>query len=457
MNMFLAQGVSRLGITVFVCLGAAMAQVQWTANNASPGPRRGATAAFDSLTKRVVMVGGMRDPNMSTLTNETWVLAGTTWTQAVTPAALLPRWRAASAFDEPRQRVVMFGGDNGGNFGDTWTFNTTTNTWLQVAPPTSPSARADHAMASDPIHGNVVLFGGRATGVLQADTWVWNGTTWTLLAPPVSPSAREAHRMAFDESMGMVVLFGGRGPLTALSDTWAFDGTTWIAVPGGTTLPAPRSDHSLAYDPARRRLVMFDGSTFAADTWELVGSTPATAVWRQQTQTGQPGGRVRHVSTTNPNGGIMVHGGQTPSTLSPKTTFVCQPAVPASVKAIGTGCAGSAGVPVLTADLPWADSVWTLRCTPVPATFALLYFDFNALVSPPVALPGMPGCLMQGNFGASTGVAIAGNTGTATVTVVNNPAVIGMHLDAQMFVVDPPANATGAILSNAVDSIVGSR
>jgi len=50
---------------------------------------------------------------------------------------------------------------------------------------------------------------------------------WMLRTPPVSPSARDAHAMAYDAARKRVVLFAGASAKGILNDTWEWDGHTW--------------------------------------------------------------------------------------------------------------------------------------------------------------------------------------------------------------------------------------
>jgi hypothetical protein len=169
------------------------------------------------------------------------------------------------AYDSARARVVLFGGYNGSQLGDTWEWDGAT--WAQRAT-SGPSPRDSHAMVYESAHGRVVLFGGYGTTYL-GDTWEWDGTAWTQRATS-GPSPRSNHAMAYDSARGRVVLFGGlRGPTNLLGDSWEWDGMTWTqqAVSG----PSPRDGHAMAYDSARDRAVLFGGSGGSGslgDTWE---------------------------------------------------------------------------------------------------------------------------------------------------------------------------------------------
>jgi hypothetical protein len=67
---------------------------------------------------------------------------------------------------------VLFGGIglSGGFLGGTWTWDGTT--WTKQHPATSPQGRAAAAMAYDAATGTAVLFGG-GNGGSFGDTWIW--------------------------------------------------------------------------------------------------------------------------------------------------------------------------------------------------------------------------------------------------------------------------------------------
>jgi hypothetical protein len=71
--------------------------------------------------------------------------------------------------------------------------------------------------------------------------------------------------MVFDSYRGVVVLYGGFAADTNFNDTWEWDGVQWtrINVPG----PTARNDFGLAYDPKRRKVVLFGGTPGVHDQW----------------------------------------------------------------------------------------------------------------------------------------------------------------------------------------------
>ncbi len=74
---------------------------------------------------------------------------------------------------------------------------------------------------------------------------------WAQQHPVASPPARTNHAMAYDSARRKVVLFGGYAPYpVGLSDTWEYDGLNWAL----RTLPASppgRFGHAMAYDELR--------------------------------------------------------------------------------------------------------------------------------------------------------------------------------------------------------------
>src|SRR5262245_3511163 len=126
---------------------------------------------------------------------------GGVWTQLHPPTALPGRAWRASAYDEDRHVVVVFGGADScqtrNGQGDTWEFDGLD--WHQVLTPTSPSPRYWGGLAYDSNRKRMVLFGGYASyfGPLLGDTWEYDGTTWTQKDPALSPGGCTRFSMAY--------------------------------------------------------------------------------------------------------------------------------------------------------------------------------------------------------------------------------------------------------------------
>jgi hypothetical protein len=124
---------------------------------------------------------------------------------------------------------VLFGGFDGTNsLNDTWEWDG--QNWKQCSPTTSPPARSSHGMAYDAARQRVVLFGGHQGGVSYLkDTWEWDGQNWNQCKPATSPPARGGHPMACDLARGSVVMFGGWDQASLFNRTWTYTPTDLTA------------------------------------------------------------------------------------------------------------------------------------------------------------------------------------------------------------------------------------
>ncbi|MGA7106150.1 MAG: kelch repeat-containing protein, partial [Terracidiphilus sp.] len=257
---------------------------------ASPSVRSTTAITYDAAHGQIVMFGGFNGSYL----NDTWLWNGTTWTQAFPQNSPSPRSNVQMVYDPARGNVVLFGGLQAGadnapdvRLDDTWIWNGTN--WTNVTPSSpanSPTGgRASASMVFDPATNNVTLFGGLDTnGMVQDDTWVWNGSAWTNVTPAGSANSptggREGASMAYDAAAGnVVVLFGGSDEYgNDQNDTWTWDGLNWTQQ-NPANPPAARDGGAMAYDPALGQVVLFGGEqnpqspNYINDTWVWSGTT----------------------------------------------------------------------------------------------------------------------------------------------------------------------------------------
>src|SRR5581483_7201622 len=91
---------------------------------------------------------------------------------------------------------------------DTWKWDGTN--WSSASALASPTPRAYHTLAYDESRDRVVLFGGAGSGsVWLTDTWEWDGVTWSNVGPPTGPQPTQAGAMAYDRQRQLTVLVPG--------------------------------------------------------------------------------------------------------------------------------------------------------------------------------------------------------------------------------------------------------
>lgn len=145
------------------------------------------------------------------------------------------------------------------------------------------------AAAYDDARGRVVVFGGihpeDETGAVE--TWEWDGRGWELMVADSAPPPRAMAAMAYDPVRRRVVLFGGFWRNGPLDDTWEWDGHHWVERTGDRGPPG-RMSHQLLYDRVGQRIVLIGGMaedvlfddiwTWDGDVWRMVHEASEMAV-----------------------------------------------------------------------------------------------------------------------------------------------------------------------------------
>lgn len=244
----------------------------WSPVNATPQPsaRAGHAAVFDEARNNLVLFGGYDGQNPT----DTWTWNGTAWTRHASGATPPGRTGHILVYDAARREVVLFGGASSGEtsdvFQDTWVWNGTS--WTRRNPINSPPARIFAAAAYDRTAQRVVLFGGASTGPAFQDTWAWDGANWSLITTQGNPAAQFGHAMVFDEARNAITLWGADG-------TWILGGTAWTRKSTGTE-PPQRSVRAMAYHAGIRQVLAFGGGD--SDGTSITGSRNDTWTWDGQ-------------------------------------------------------------------------------------------------------------------------------------------------------------------------------
>ncbi|HEX6239731.1 MAG TPA: hypothetical protein VFZ61_02510, partial [Polyangiales bacterium] len=190
----------------------------------------------------------------------TYELAGDSWSPRA--SAKLPHTGGALAYDVSRAGSVYFGGVIAfGEYSDqTWLWDGAA--WEPLAALTSPPARTRAAMAYDERRETLVLFGGAT--IVQGrqshafDTWELRDTTWSEVTAS-GPTPRDTPSMTYDQGRRRVVLWAAQSERD--SRLWEFDGKRWF---GEEPPPIAGAAGVVGYDTREQRLLLHDN---AGRTW----------------------------------------------------------------------------------------------------------------------------------------------------------------------------------------------
>lgn len=358
----------------------------------SPPARVGHIMAYDPVSGKTLLFGGLS--TSITALNDTWEWDGTNWTQLFPTNSPAPRLSHSLTYDVANARITLFGGNplGGAFFDDTWYWDSIAGDWVQVITANTPGPRIACGMTFDPATGGVLLQGGYQ---VAPETWRFDGNDWTLLAPPNNPGGRYDHVLVGDTYRGRVVLFGNG------SDTWEWDGANWL-LRAPATSPSSRLDMDLVWDEYRQRVVMFGGDTGDPATWEYTMSNPAAQ------------------------------------------------------NVIGTGCAGTAGTPSLSAvGRPWAGETFTWVASGLPPAGPSTMFIGLSNPAVDLTILGMAGCTLYCNPFTTAPLAVTGGQTSLGLAISTDPVFTGVSIFGQVLSIDPGSTALGVTASNGSEGVIG--
>ena len=285
--------------------GAAATWTERTSTGDKPSPRFGHGMAVNNAGGQAVIFGGYDMATGGSL-NDVWywdVVAGTWTGNQPSDSASWPTQRQWSplVFSTSTGRFYLvagyvndqgsyggYGGTGGGYIGpvclpgskycmspssgstrEVWELNPATTTWMdRSAPSNSPGQRSSHAMAADPVTGKVYVFGGQdIMGNILDDLWEWNGDKWVECSADIRPTARMDAALAYDPARKSLILFGGTsgnytyyGTTEVLADTWEWNTGTraWTQLFPKVS-PSQRSGHGMVTESARKKIILYAG------------------------------------------------------------------------------------------------------------------------------------------------------------------------------------------------------
>lgn len=261
----------------------------------SPKIRRSASLVYDSVHKRFLLFGGW---NGTTRYNDVWELSADEkfgfsspqWKQLI-PTGTAPSARTThiAIFDATGSRMIVHGGYDGADKNDTYALDVTTRyseAWTTLSPTgTAPTARSQAAGAFKASTRKMYFQGGLVgandyrNDLFELDLTTTNGAWTTLKVEDAAgnPPSRADHTMIFDSANNRLIIFAGYNGTNRLDTLWQWDvaGAAFTEINDGVP-PLFRQMHIAVYDPNNPRMVMWGGraSTASADylddLWEFL-------------------------------------------------------------------------------------------------------------------------------------------------------------------------------------------
>ena len=434
--------------------------VTWAEPFPAPPARSYSAAAYDELRQRVVLFGGKHATGYF---GDTWEWEGGKWVrkfQQVAPPVLCAH---RLVYSTARNRVVLFGGSVAStNFNETWEYDG--QTWVKPTLANSPSPRENFSMTYDSLRSQIVLYGGGLQNQQAiGDTWIYDQNGWLQLSPMNKPSPRAGSAIAYDKVRDRVVLFGGLTPTAGVAETWEWDGANWAQASPANS-PSARYNAAMHFDPVRSRCVLFggaDGTQVFGDTWEWDGSN-----WFLRNPGIAPSPRQAAAACfSGLSNRLFLYGGQDFSgTNFLADTWEYGTNAPALSAKYGTSCPGSA-LPLLLlplpGSLPWiGETLLLVIGNEPPAQLITVSLGvsnrfYGALPLPyDLSVIGMTGCMLLASY--DVGWPAVG--GAWMLPIPNMPSLLGSRFYNQAFAVDPTAAGPLRITtSNGLENLIGSR
>ncbi len=159
--------------------------------------------------------------------------------------------------------------------------------WQLLAGPVDPPPMYGHVALHDPVRHRMVFVNGARAGELWCLSLPADGhPAWSRqpIGGPEYPGSRYNFAAVYDSAGDRVIVFGGyRTWLVDYDDVWALtlgDAPRWTRIVTSGDGPHSRAGCAAAFDPVRRRLVIFGGYAYSGgqlgDTWALeLAGTPA--------------------------------------------------------------------------------------------------------------------------------------------------------------------------------------
>jgi len=253
-----------------------------------PAARAEHTAIYDPARERMIVFGGLSAFYVHNDLFELSLAGAPEWAQLAPGGAPSGRYRHAAVYDPVRDRMLVFGGNEWNSLlNEVWTLSLSgPAVWQQLLPiGQPPSPRSGHGMVYDSSRDRVIVFGGDDGDYLN-DTWALSlsgAPEWLELLPVGQVPSGRCAPIVYDSLRDRIVAFGGSNG-SVLADVWALNlsGTpAWNQLSPSGPQPPGRYGQTAFFDTFRHRMIMFGGTDATLvmhDTWALTGNSLSTGV-----------------------------------------------------------------------------------------------------------------------------------------------------------------------------------
>lgn len=444
-----------------------------------PPARFGHGMAYDPIRGYTIMAGG-QNRNQQALT-DTWTWDGTAWTQQ---AASFPNGRNCKlCFDPLSNQVIAATFDRipqiSAVYLDLHAWDGTA--WIATGRLLLNNNSIEYPMIAFDFSRNEMVAYATGSSTGYQEIFTWDGAAWTTRTCPSIPSwpfgpslyYGGEPSMSWDPTSQAIVLTAGfdtfppsQNPNPYGTRYWQWTGFNWQQ-----RFPTTRPENfgSTTTDSVAGCIIMIDGITqgpsaqLPGHTWTIRNGifqrilSPAEPMLRRMTAMAfDP---IRNVT--------ILFGG------SPDSQFVSNPfpfsdtwelslGAPASYTPYGSGCAGSRGIPQLTAQgtsVPRIGSQFTAQASNLPWTGPVfLFFGLSDASYAGTPLPanlgflGAPNCNL---LASGEDVIYLPNVLGSAVWSFQVPPLPGVRFYNQILPQDPFANPLGLTTSNAARGVIG--
>jgi hypothetical protein len=228
----------------------------------APGPRFFGGLAYDEARDRLLLFGGAS--SSTTTVDELWEWDGATWSRIDAPGAPSPRVGFAFVHDPERSVTVVIGGTEeveGSTLDDPFVYEYDGSAWQARMPLTAGVVPVAHVASTFVPSTGIVIYGGQRENmfVTHDGMWAWNGSEFLELCNECTGLPRKAARMAHISSRDTLLLFNGFN-MGEIPGTWDYDPAASRFSQSDIVYPPARDSQAVAYDRRRDVLVTYGGN-----------------------------------------------------------------------------------------------------------------------------------------------------------------------------------------------------